>query len=61
MLASNAMPSSDSPTRPAVNGVAMQVPDTHEPAFIRSCNRLGRIANPPGFSLSDWLRERRST
>jgi len=20
-----------------------------------SCNRLGRVANPPGFSLTDWL------
>jgi hypothetical protein len=60
MLASNAMPPSDSPTRPAVNHVAVQVPDTQEPAVVRNCNRLGRVANPPGFSLSEWLRERRS-
>ncbi|MCH9668629.1 MAG: hypothetical protein K0U80_12325 [Actinomycetia bacterium] len=21
-----------------------------------SCNRLGRVANPPGFSFTDWFR-----
>lgn len=21
-----------------------------------SCNRLGRVANPPGFSITDWFR-----
>ena len=26
---------------------------------IRNCSRLGRSANPPGFSFSDWLRDRR--
>jgi hypothetical protein len=60
MLAFDAMRSSDSSTLPTVNQVAMQVTDAHEPAFIRNCNRLGRSANPPGFSFSDWLRDRRS-
>jgi len=26
---------------------------------VYNCNRLGRTANPPGFSLSDWFRPRR--
>jgi hypothetical protein len=29
------------------------------PVLIHSCNRLGRVANPPGFSLSDWFRSAR--
>jgi hypothetical protein len=30
---------------------------TAQPAVaISSCSRLGRTANPPGFSLLDWLR-----
>lgn len=35
-------------------GVAAQRPVT-----VYSCNRLGRVANPPGFSLTDWLRSSR--
>ena len=60
MLAFDAMRSSDSSTQPAVDRVAVQLPDGLEPAFIRSCSRLGRTANPPGFSFSDWLRDWRS-
>ena len=60
MLAFDAMRSSDSSTRPPVNQVAVQVHDAHEPAIVRNCRRLGRSANPPGFSFSDWLRDRRS-
>jgi hypothetical protein len=29
------------------------------PIAVYSCNRLGRVANPPGFSLSDWFRSGR--
>ncbi len=29
------------------------------PLAVYSCNRLGRVANPPGFSLSDWFRSGR--
>lgn len=25
------------------------------PLMVYSCSRLGRTANPPGFSLTDWL------
>ena len=25
------------------------------PVLIRSCNRLGRVANPPRLSFTDWL------
>ena len=59
MLAFDAMRSSDSSTLPTANQVAVQVHDIHEPAVIHNCSRLGRSANPPGFSLSDWLRDRR--
>ncbi|WP_053194555.1 hypothetical protein [Mycolicibacterium goodii] len=27
-----------------------------QPVMVYSCNRLGRVANPPSFSLSGWLR-----
>jgi hypothetical protein len=60
MVAFDATRWSDSSTQPAVDSVAVQLPDGLEPTFIRSCRRLGRIANPPGFSFSDWLRDRRS-
>ncbi|MBO0678095.1 hypothetical protein JRC04_11520 [Mycolicibacterium sp. S2-37] len=26
---------------------------------VRSCSRIGRRANPPGFSLAGWLRSGR--
>nr|CRL67339.1 hypothetical protein CPGR_00544 [Mycolicibacterium komanii] len=29
------------------------------PVAVYSCNRIGRVANPPGFSLSDWFRSTR--
>ena len=29
------------------------------PVLIHSCSRLGRVANPPGFSLSGWFRSAR--
>jgi hypothetical protein len=60
MLAFNTMRSSDSSSRPTLNQVAVQVTDAAEPTVVRNCSRLGRSANPPGFSFSDWLRERRS-
>lgn len=25
------------------------------PLAVYSCGRLGRVANPPSFSLTDWL------
>ena len=25
------------------------------PLAVYSCSRLGRVANPPSFSLTDWL------
>lgn len=44
-------------TQPAPSQVAVKIPEAHEPTVIRSCSRLGRSANPPGFSFSDWLRD----
>ncbi|CAA0130802.1 Uncharacterised protein [Mycolicibacterium vanbaalenii] len=35
-------------------GVAAQ-----RPLAVYSCSRLGRVANPPGFSLATWLRSGR--
>jgi len=26
------------------------------PVMVYSCNRLGRVANPPSFSFADWFR-----
>jgi hypothetical protein len=60
MIAFDAVRSSDASTHPAATGVAVQVAGGPEPAAIRNCSRLGRSANPPGFSFSDWLRDRRS-
>jgi hypothetical protein len=59
MLAFDAPHTSDSSTLPAAMNVAVQVNDVHEPHVILNCSRLGRSANPPGFSFSDWLRDRR--
>lgn len=60
MLAFDATRSSDSSSQPAANRVAVQVQEPSEPVAVRNCSRLGRSANPPGFSFSDWLRDRRS-
>ncbi len=60
MLAFDATRSSDSSTKPAASLVAVQVADLPEPAAILNCRRLGRSANPPGFSFGGWLRDRRS-
>lgn len=32
---------------------------TQRTVTVHSCNRLGRVANPPGFSLTDWFRSGR--
>ena len=29
------------------------------PLIVYSCNRLGRVANPPSFSIADWFRSAR--
>jgi hypothetical protein len=59
MLAFDAMRTSDSSSRQGSNTVAAQVTDGMEHPIVLNCSRLGRSANPPGFSFSDWLRERR--
>lgn len=30
-----------------------------QPLAMRTCSRLGRVANPPGFSIADWFRPSR--
>jgi hypothetical protein len=32
---------------------------TAQPIAVYTCNRLGRVANPPSFSLADWFRSAR--
>lgn len=29
------------------------------PVLVHSCSRIGRVANPPGFSLANWFRSAR--
>ncbi|AJR30179.1 MULTISPECIES: hypothetical protein [Mycolicibacterium] len=31
----------------------------HRPVMVHTCSRLGRVANPPSFSLADFLLFRR--
>jgi hypothetical protein len=51
------MLSSGDPVSTAIDGddsareVAVQ-----RPMAVQSCSRIGRVANPPGFSFSEWLR-----
>jgi hypothetical protein len=59
MLAFDAQRSSDSSTFPAPTDVAVQVAEASAAVVVRNCSRLGRSANPPGFSFSDWLRDLR--
>ena len=60
MPAFDARRSSAPPTHPAADNVAVQVHDGRELTVIRNCSRLGRSANPPGFSFSEWLRDWRN-
>lgn len=38
----------------SARGVAGQ-----HPVATLNCSRIGRVANPPGFSISDWFRSSR--
>lgn len=29
------------------------------PVAVHNCSRIGRVANPPGFSLAEWFRSGR--
>ncbi len=46
--------STDSSSVHAADDVTAQ-----RPVLVLSCSRLGRVANPPGFSFSDWFRSGR--
>lgn len=59
MLVFHSMLSPRTSHQPAEQHVAVQAADASVPLRIRNCNRLGRSANPPGFSFSEWLKERR--
>lgn len=30
-----------------------------QPVAVYNCSRIGRVANPPSFSLTDWFRSAR--
>jgi hypothetical protein len=45
---------SDAPSVLASDEITAQRPLT-----VYSCNRLGRVANPPSFSFADWFRSAR--
>ncbi|MBB2991785.1 hypothetical protein FHR72_003275 [Mycolicibacterium iranicum] len=32
---------------------------TQQPVVVYNCSRIGRVANPPGFSFTDWFRPSR--
>ena len=49
---------SGSSSQPSSDRVALQVSDALEPVTVHSCSRIGLSANPPQFSLLDWLRVR---
>ena len=42
---------SDAPSVHAADEITVQRPLT-----VYNCNRLGRVANPPNFSIADWFR-----
>ena len=42
---------SSAPSVHAVDEITAQRPLT-----VCSCSRLGRVANPPSFSIADWFR-----
>ncbi|MGK2867876.1 MAG: hypothetical protein ACSLFA_14765 [Mycobacterium sp.] len=51
------MPAESAPNSSAVTPVDAAPIDGV--SAVISCSRLGRVANPPTFSLADWLRPRR--
>ncbi len=54
------MPTSGAPGTPGwSDGQSDGDVTAQQPLFVYSCNRLGRTANPPAFSLTEWLLPRR--
>ncbi|MEO3760315.1 hypothetical protein ABGB19_18775 [Mycobacterium sp. B14F4] len=43
----------------ALEEVAYDEVTTHNLVAVYSCGRIGRVANPPTFSLADWFRTAR--
>ena len=46
----------------ATGGIGARADDevtAQGPAVVYSCSRLGRVANPPGFSFADLFRSAR--
>ena len=54
------MPPMDATLATAVVGAGSADDVTAQrPIAVYSCNRLGRVANPPSFSITDWFRSAR--
>lgn len=45
-------------TATASDGAGADAAAQH-PVLVHSCSRIGRVANPPGFSFSNWFRSAR--
>lgn len=50
---------SGSLTATAVASHAVDEVTVDSPIAVHSCSRLGRVANPPSFSFTDWFRAAR--
>lgn len=45
------------PVSPGASGDTSALDVTAQrPITVHTCNRLGRVANPPGFSFATWFR-----
>jgi hypothetical protein len=42
-----------------VDACSADVVTAQLPVAVYNCNRLGRVANPPSFSIADWFRSAR--
>ncbi|WP_197420394.1 hypothetical protein [Mycobacterium sp. NAZ190054] len=51
------------PREPVVAGVdgenSARGAKAQRPVAVHNCTRIGRVANPPGFSFSGWFRSGR--
>ena len=59
MVTGDANYASGSSSQRSPDQVALQASDAPEPVTVLNCSRIGLIANPPQFSVPDWLRVRR--
>ncbi|MDG4667852.1 hypothetical protein [Mycobacterium sp. 236(2023)] len=54
------MSSPADPVRTGANGEdSARGMGAQQPVALHNCSRIGRVANPPGFSFSGWFRSSR--